>query len=84
METGITGFSRTIPQLDDVIAYLWNVSNQHCEHFFEVVMAVIIKGDSKERNYIGLICGFTKADTCVLKLYNGLVVCRCVSNNLII
>ena len=54
MGTGITGLLCTIALLDDVITYFWNVSKKHCKRFFEVIMEVIIKEDSKERNYIGL------------------------------
>ena len=33
--------------------YFWNVNNKHCRRFFDVIMALLIKRNSKERNCIG-------------------------------
>ena len=53
MRTGITGLSRAIVQLDDAIEYFLNVNNKHCRQFFEVMMALLMKRNSKEKDYIG-------------------------------
>ena len=54
MGTGITGLSRTIVQLDDAIAYFRNVDNKHCRQFFEVIMALLMKRNSKEK--VEVVC----------------------------
>ena len=51
MGTGITGLSHTIAQLDDAIVYFRNVDNKHDRRFFDVVMALLIMRNSKERDY---------------------------------
>ena len=53
MGTGITSFSRTIARLDDTIAYFQNVDSKHCRRFFKVIMVLLMKRNSKERDYIG-------------------------------
>ena len=53
MGTGITGLLCTIAQLDDAIVYFRNADNKHCRQFFEVIMALLMRRNSKEENYIG-------------------------------
>ena len=47
------GLSHTIARLDDAISYFRNIDNKHCRRFFDMIMALLIKRNSNERDYIG-------------------------------